>query len=113
MADTVPKREGLSIESASDGCSVGGPGVGVGMLVVERAQTSLRMLSECVEIHPAKRGAVPVLRGTRFTLAQLLAELAEGNRTLNEIAEDFDLDAATARAFLEGLSIYLDHPALP
>jgi uncharacterized protein (DUF433 family) len=81
--------------------------------VAERVRTSLRMLSECVEIDPAKRSGVPVLRGTRFTLAQLLAELAEGKRTVDQIAEDFDLDAATARASLEGLSIYLDHPALP
>jgi uncharacterized protein (DUF433 family) len=33
----------------------------------------------------------PCVRGHRFTVAQLLAELAEGERNLKEICEDFRL----------------------
>lgn len=33
----------------------------------------------------------PCIRGERFSMAQLLAELADGNR-LSEIAENFDID---------------------
>jgi uncharacterized protein (DUF433 family) len=75
-------------------------------------RAAVNLLDDCVEVHPGKRGSVPVLAGTRFTLAQLLAELAEGDRSVDQIAANFDLDSEAVRAFLEGLSIYLDRPML-
>ena len=75
----------------------------------QRARLAAVMLRGCAEYNPQKCGGVPVLRGTRFTLAQFLAELADG-RNVFEISEDFDIDAETAVEFLRGLSIYLDRP---
>ena len=67
------------------------------------------MLHESVEVDPEKRGGVPVLRGTRLTLAQLLAEIADGRHVV-EIASDFEIDLEMAKRFLEGLSLSLDRP---
>lgn len=55
-----------------------------------------------------------VLRGTRFSVASLLAELAEGTESANAIAEDFDLDPALVREALEELAWKMesDRPAL-
>lgn len=36
-------------------------------------------------------GGKPCIRGQRFSMSQLIAELADG-RPLKEIAEDFDID---------------------
>jgi uncharacterized protein (DUF433 family) len=78
--------------------------------LAERARHAMLMLRDCAEVNPRKRGGVPVLKGTRFTLAQILAEIAEG-RSVTELAEDFDLDLEIIKQFLEGLSIYFDRPA--
>jgi uncharacterized protein (DUF433 family) len=77
--------------------------------LAERAKSSLLVLRDCVEVSPAKRGGVPVLRGTRFTIAQVFAEVAAG-RSLAEIATDFDLDVELMKKLLESLSIQLDRP---
>lgn len=69
----------------------------------------LEMLERVVEIDPHRRGGVPVLRGTRFTVAQVLAELSE-TACIDEIAENFDLDAGMIRALLDGLSLLLQRP---
>ena len=74
-----------------------------------RARHAIIMLRECTETNPKKCGGVPVLRGTRFTLAQVLAELADG-RDVREIADDFDLQIELLKGFLQGLAICLDRP---
>lgn len=66
--------------------------------------------SGAVEITTTKRGGVPVLKGTRFTLAQLLAEISEG-RSVQELAADFDLDIDIIKSYLESLAAYFDRPA--
>jgi len=76
-----------------------------------RASHAARMLRDCVEISPRKCHGVPVFKGTRFTVARFLAELADG-RSLTGLANDFDLDATTLEQFLRGLSICLDRPAM-
>jgi uncharacterized protein (DUF433 family) len=78
--------------------------------LAERARHAASMLRNCVEMNPRKRGGIPVLKGTRFTLAQILAEIAEG-RDVNELAEDFELDLELIKEFLHGLAICLDRPA--
>ncbi len=80
--------------------------------IAERTKQALLQLRTCTEVNARKRGGVPVLKGTRFTLSQLLAEIAEG-RSVAEIAEDFELDLAMIKQFLEGLALYLDLPAVP
>lgn len=77
--------------------------------MLERIKFALDMLQDCTEVNPRKCGGKPVLKGTRFTLAQLLAEVADG-RDLPTIAEDFDLNLNTMIEFLQGFSIILDQP---
>ncbi|HLQ43163.1 MAG TPA: DUF433 domain-containing protein [Planctomycetaceae bacterium] len=75
--------------------------------LAERTEHAARELRECVEFDPGKRCGVPVLKGTRMSVAQLLAELGEGRSTV-EVAEDFDLDAALVKRFVCGLAVCLD-----
>ena len=59
---------------------------------------------EFVELNPGRYGGQPCIAGSRLPLAQLLAELAEGDRTLNAIARDFDLNPLICRAALGELA---------
>jgi uncharacterized protein (DUF433 family) len=113
MANKGPHLGWLSSTPPADYLTIRCPDAGIGKLVAERARIALEMLDNCVEVSAAKRDSFPVLAGTRFTVAQFLAELAEGDRSVNQIAEDFDIDPAKARLFLQGLSIYVDRPLLP
>lgn len=60
--------------------------------------------SQAITNNPGIRSGQPILTGTRFPVAILLAELAEGEHTLDEIAEDYSLDPATCRLALEELA---------
>lgn len=77
--------------------------------LAEQARQALHLLRQSVEINPEKHSGVPVLRGTRFTLAQLFVEMSEG-RGLFEIAESFHLNKEQLRELLEGLSMHFDRP---
>jgi uncharacterized protein (DUF433 family) len=70
------------------------------------------MLPDCIEVNPEKRGGIPVIKGTRFTASQALAEIADG-RSLKQLCKRFELESATVATFLRALSIYLDRPAPP
>jgi uncharacterized protein (DUF433 family) len=54
--------------------------------------------------HPLRCGGLPCLRGTRFTIAQVLAELADGRR-IDELADSFDLDVDMLEALLRELAL--------
>lgn len=58
---------------------------------------------EAVESDPERMGGVPVVAGTRYTLAQLLAELAEGH-SLIEVADDQGLSFEACAAALRELA---------
>ena len=77
--------------------------------LVERAKYALLVIQDCVEVNPNKRGGVPVLRGTRFTVAQLFAEISEG-RSLGDIAEDFEIDLVIMKKVMESFAIHFDRP---
>lgn len=66
-------------------------------------------LHHCVEVNPQVRGGVPVLRGTRFTVSEAMAELAD-SRGVSEVAENFDLNEELIRELLSGLSLLLNQP---
>jgi uncharacterized protein (DUF433 family) len=66
-------------------------------------------LREVAEINPRRRGGVPVLKGTRFTISQALAELADSSG-VDEVAKNFDVDASAIKEMLEGLSLVLMQP---
>lgn len=77
--------------------------------LVERTRHAALELSECVETNPDKMGGTPVLKGTRISVAQILAELGEGRR-LQDVADDFCLEVALLKKVVAGLAIYLDRP---
>lgn len=54
-------------------------------------------------------GGKPCIRGHRFTVAQLLAELAEGDRSLKKICEDFGLPFEMCRGVIEQVAKEWDH----
>lgn len=68
-----------------------------------------RSLADNVEINSNKFGGTPVVRDTRFKIAQLLATLAEGE-DVRELADDMDLDEHRLRDILRNLSTMLDQP---
>jgi uncharacterized protein (DUF433 family) len=80
--------------------------------LAERARWAACVLRNCVEVDPKKRSGVPVLKGTRFTVAQLFAELADG-RSIAEIADSFELDVEIIKQLLQGFATHLDRPMPP
>jgi uncharacterized protein (DUF433 family) len=63
-----------------------------------------RLINNCIEINPHKCSGFPVILGTKFTISQLLAEIADG-RSLPEISEHFDLDLETIQNIIKFLSL--------
>jgi uncharacterized protein (DUF433 family) len=66
-------------------------------------------LGDCVEIHPQKLGGVPVIRGTRFSISQLLGELGDNN-SVSIIAENYEVDEQVLKNFLHALAVYINRP---
>lgn len=61
-----------------------------------------------IEQNPNRCGGRPTIRGTRFTVAQLLAELAEtdgGARNVEEICRDFELPLEVVKGALQEISV--------
>ena len=85
------------------------PNLGPEEWLTERTRHAIRELGDCVERNPAKLGGVPVLKGTRISVAQVLAELGEG-QSAEEIADDFDLDVTLVKKLVQGLAVCLDTP---
>lgn|SRR6266404_93190 len=68
-----------------------------------------KALQNAVEIDPKRRGGIPVLKGTRFTVGQTLAELAD-SAGVPEVANRFDLNEETIRELLYGLALLAERP---
>jgi uncharacterized protein (DUF433 family) len=79
--------------------------------LTQRLLAAAQGLSSLVTLDPGIRGGVPVLRGTRFPLARLLAEIADG-RSLNEIAEDHELPLDAVTELLSALASSLEGPLI-
>jgi uncharacterized protein (DUF433 family) len=75
----------------------------------ECAAQGYETLRQTVDIDPHIRGGAPVLKGTRFTVAQTLAELAD-KLAVEELASEFDLDPTIIRDMLRALSLLLQRP---
>lgn len=60
---------------------------------------------ETVEIDRNRVGGMPVLKGTRFPAAQLLAEL---NEAIEDTCEDFGLDLKLVSDFMDELACQFD-----
>jgi uncharacterized protein (DUF433 family) len=80
-----------------------------GQWLTQRAQYATRELGDCVEWNAHKLGGAPVLKGTRISVAQVLAELGEG-QSAEEVAADFDLDVVLVKKLVQGLAVCLDRP---
>lgn len=85
------------------------PSVQPDQWLVERTRHAARELSDCVEINPGKLGGIPVLKGTRIAVAQILAEVGEGQSVV-QVAGDFDLDVELVKKLVTGLAVCLDRP---
>jgi len=77
--------------------------------LVQRVEFASSELSDCIERNPQKVNCVPVVKGSRISVAQIFAELAEG-MSADEVAEDFSLDPALVKRLVSGLSVCLDQP---
>lgn len=83
---------------------------------VKRGQTEAAAvngdyLASCVtgcERDPAKRGGACVIAGTRFSVSQLMAELAE-HHAVADLCDDLDLPHDTVKTLLHGMSSVLSH----
>jgi uncharacterized protein (DUF433 family) len=93
--------------ASSDALTV--PAQPAGQWLTQRAQHATRELSDCVEWNTNKLGGAPVLKGTRISAAQVLAELGEG-QSAEEVAADFDLDVMLVKKLVQGLAVCLDRP---
>jgi uncharacterized protein (DUF433 family) len=102
-------REVDPMTSGSDSMIL--PGQPAGQWMTQRVQYAARELNDCVEWNADKLGGAPVLKGTRISVAQILAELGEG-QSAEEVAADFDLDVTLVKRLVQGLAVCLDRPVL-
>ncbi len=79
--------------------------------LADRLEHASRELDDCVELNPEKLGGIPVLKGTRISVAQIMAEIGEGSSAA-EVSADFDLDVALVKRLVKGLALCLDRPVL-
>ncbi|HEV3004038.1 MAG TPA: DUF433 domain-containing protein [Pirellulales bacterium] len=77
--------------------------------IQDRLRFAAESLRDCVEIDADKRGGIPVIKGTRFPVSQLLGEIAD-SELLEELADEFGLSYEVIKRLLEGLSVCLDQP---
>jgi uncharacterized protein (DUF433 family) len=75
--------------------------------LLERIEEARHTLSEVVVRDPAVRHGAMVIKGTRFPVSRIFAELSEGYK-LSEIADNYDLDLEKLNQLFMALSMYLD-----
>ncbi len=80
-----------------------------GEVLAERLLIAVQLLNDSIEIDPDVISGVPVVRGTRISVARVLAEIAD-NASLSEIADNLQIDFQSLKNIIEGLSIRLDRP---
>ena len=76
---------------------------------IERLSQAVGILRDRVEADPDVMGGMPVLKGTRFPLARIFAELADG-LSVAEISDDFNLDADNLKQLMNGFACYFGRP---
>ena len=77
--------------------------------VSRRLARAVESMQQHLDIDPARRSGVPVVKNTRFTVAQLLAQLADGD-SIYDLEENFELDKNTLSCILHAFSAILDQP---
>ena len=77
---------------------------------MRRIEYARELLEETVEVDSAISGGKPVLKGTRFPVSRVLAELAEG-KSLRSISKEYDLDVEKHKIpVLEQVKIVCHNP---
>jgi uncharacterized protein (DUF433 family) len=74
-----------------------------------RYYQAVRTLRDCLESNPQKLGGVISFRGTRFSVSQFLAELADSD-AIQEIADEFEVEQTFLQTFLHALAVCFDRP---
>ena len=64
---------------------------------------NIKIADDIIVSNVGIRGGAPCIRGTRFTISQLLAELADGN-SLQNICKDMKLDFEDCQTVLNAIS---------
>ncbi|MEX2285582.1 MAG: DUF433 domain-containing protein [Planctomycetaceae bacterium] len=80
--------------------------------IAYRTYMGVLMLRDSIDVDRERRHGIPVLKGTRFTASQVLAQIADGD-SLQDLTDGLQLDHDILVNFLRGLSIILDHPHVP
>ncbi len=75
----------------------------------DRLASAVRTAHDAVESRIGVLGGRPVIAGTRFPLAQVFAELADGE-SIDSLVENFELDRSKIKAILLAVSIRLERP---
>lgn len=111
MLPSVPLRNwrGLSKMENEFSVPLHETAISADVMLSMRLTFAAHMLKEVVEIDRDKAHGVPVLAGTRFKIARILAELADGI-TVTKMAREFNLDKRKIVDLLRGLAIQLDRP---
>jgi uncharacterized protein (DUF433 family) len=66
-------------------------------------------LRDCLESNPQKLGGVISFRGTRFSVSQFLAELADSD-AVQGIADEFEVERTSLQTFLHAFAVFFDRP---
>lgn len=77
--------------------------------MAERLSIAVQLMNDSIDIDPDVLSGVPVVRGTRISVARVLAEIAD-NSNLSAIADNLEIDFQSLKNIIEGLSIRLDRP---
>lgn len=77
--------------------------------IEERLRLASLALKDCVEINARRLGGVPTLKGSRFSVGQVLSQIADGD-SIDDLAENFDLDREQLATLLHAIAAYLSRP---
>ncbi len=70
----------------------------------ENAQNAISELGHLTEASVGKCSGKLLLKGTRFSVAQLIAELTDDGESLRSICDNYDLDFELAKEILHAIS---------
>lgn len=70
----------------------------------------MKTLPTEIEINPRRLSGIPVLRGTRISVAQILAELGE-NQSAEAVDAVYDLPRGSVAGLLNALAQYFSEPS--
>lgn len=78
-------------------------------LVKQRLQQVTLVLRECIEVNSRRLGGLPSLKGTRFSIAQVLSQIGDGD-SIEDLAENFDLDREQLATVLHAMAACFNRP---